>query len=149
MNPYRNYFENQIQTASPEQVLIMMYDGAIRFLRQARQAVEQGDRVGRLEKTGRAVAIITELGNSLDFEKGGEIAENLDGLYWYMIRELTRSNTSGDSGPINVSENILVELRDAWTQAIEKNRGETDAGIQAEADTELEDVPRKLMNAVI
>ncbi|MGM0454180.1 MAG: flagellar export chaperone FliS [Thermodesulfobacteriota bacterium] len=132
MNPYQNYFKNQVQTASPERVLVMLYDGAIRFLRQARQALEQGDRVGKLEKVSRAVAILTELSNTLDFEKGGEIAENLDGLYGYMIRELTRANSGDDFDPLKVSEDILVDLRDGWIQAIEKNRAEAGANEQSE-----------------
>ena len=146
-NPYQNYFANQVQTASPEQVLIMLYDGAIRFLREARAAIEDGDRVGMLQKKSRVVAILTELSNTLDFEKGGEIAENLDGLYWYMIRELTKANTDDGSEAINVSENILLELRDGWVQAIEKNRPETEE--RASADAETPAPPKKRLNAAI
>jgi len=146
-NPYQNYFANQVQTASPEQVLIMLYDGAIRFLREARASIEAGDRVGMLQKKSRVVAILTELSNTLDFEKGGEIAENLDGLYWYMIRELTKSNTDDGSEAINVSENILLELRDGWAQAIDKNRPETEAQTSAEAETP--ELPKNRLNAAI
>ncbi len=128
-NPYRSYFENQVRTASPEKIMIMLYDGAIRFLRQARQALGQGDRAGKLKKVSRAVAIITELSNTLDHEKGGEVVENLDGLYWFMIRELTRGNVSGDQKPIDVCENILLELREGWVQAIENQQG---AGVEQE-----------------
>ena len=130
MNPYQNYFANQVQTASPEQLLLMLYDGALRFLRQARQNLDEGDRIGTLEKKSRAVAILTELSNTLDFEQGGEIAENLDGLYWYMIRELTQANTKDASEPLQVAENILEELRDGWVQAIEANRPEAEDGEQ-------------------
>ena len=130
MNPYQNYFANQVQTASPEQILIMLYDGAIRFLRQARQAMDDEDRIGMLEKKSRAVAIITELANSLDFETGGEVAENLDGLYWYMSRELMRANGQEGAEALEASENILEELRDGWVQAIEANRPEAEEGSQ-------------------
>ena len=161
MNPYQNYFENQVKTASPEQILIMLYDGAIRFLREARAAMESGDRIGRLEKKSRAVAILTELSSTLDFEKGGEIAENLDGLYWYMIRELTRPNNGDDPEPMKVSEDILMDLRDGWVQAIEKKRAggeeavadpsslearQGDAGGEA---AESAEIPRKRLNAAI
>lgn len=149
-NPYRNYFENQVRTASPERIMIMLYDGAIRFLRQARQALEQGDRVEKLKKVSRAVAIITELANTLDFEKGGEVAENLDGLYWFMIRELTRGNTRNDGNPIDVSENILLELREGWVQAVEKKQGgaEHDESGKAEGEGDSEATPRS-MNAAV
>ncbi len=162
MNPYQNYFANQVQTASPEQVLIMLYDGAVRFLREARTAIENGDRVGMLQKKSRVVAILTELSNTLDFEKGGEIAENLDGLYWYMIRELTSANTGDGSEALTVSEDILLDLRDGWVQAIEKNRaggeeaaaehsssyaGQGDAGGGEAAESA--EMPRKRVNAAI
>lgn len=126
MNPYQNvYFQNQVQTASPEQLLVMLYDGAIRFLRQAREAMENGERILKMEKISRTISILTELSNTLDFEKGGEIAENLDGLYWFMIRDLTRANTQNDPEPLNVAEGILSDLRDGWVQAIEKIRAES------------------------
>jgi len=132
MNPYQNYFQNQIQTASREQILVMLYDGALRFLRQAREAMEERKRVVKLEKIGRVVSILSELSNTLNHEHGGEIAENLDGLYWYMIRELTRSNAQDDPKPLNVAEIILTDLRDGWAQAIEKmkseQKNEDDAG---------------------
>lgn len=146
MNPYQNYFANQVRTASPEKIMIMLYDGAIRFLRQARQAMEEGDRVGRLKKISRVVAILTELSNTLDFEKGGEIAENLDGLYWYMIRELTSVNIRETVEPMDSAENILLELREAWVQAIAENKPETGAGAESGP---REEAPRKSMQASI
>lgn len=150
MNPYQNYFATQIKTASAEQILVMLYDGAIRFIRQARQALKDGQRVARLEKISRAVAILTELSSTLDFEKGGEIAENLDGLYWYMVRELTRPNAEDEYKAMDVSENILMELRGAWAEAIEKNRPKEDESAGAAyGDGSGAEAPRKAMNAAI
>jgi flagellar protein FliS len=148
-NPYQNYFANQIQTASAEQVLVMLYDGAIRFIRQAGQALEEGDRVLKLKKISRAVAIITELSNSLDFEKGGEIAENLDGLYWYMVRELTNPNAEDEFKAMEVSENILLELRGAWAEAIEKARPKEESADAAYGSQSADEAPRKRMNAAV
>jgi flagellar protein FliS len=149
-NPYQNYFANQIQTASAEQVLVMLYDGAIRFIRQAGQALEEGDRVLKLKKISRAVAIITELSNSLDFEKGGEIAENLDGLYAYMVRELTNPNAEDEFKAMEVSENILLELREAWAEAIEKARPkEEESAGAAYGSQSADEAPRKRMNAAV
>lgn len=148
-NPYQNYFANQIQTASAEQVLVMLYDGAIRFIRQARQALEEGDRVSKLKKISRAVAIITELSNSLDFEKGGEIAENLDGLYWYMVRELTNPNAEDEFKAMEVAENILVELRGAWAEAIEKERPKEESADPPYGSQSADEAPRKRMNAAV
>jgi flagellar protein FliS len=149
MNPYENYFATQIKTATPEQILVMLYDGAIRFIRQARQALEDGQRVTKLEKISRAVAILTELSGTLDFEKGGEIAENLDGLYWYIIRELTRPNKEDEFKAMDVAENILIELREAWAEAIEQTRSK-EGGTEGTAGYGDNKEPlRKAMNAAV
>jgi flagellar secretion chaperone FliS len=125
MNSYQNiYFQNQVRTANREQILIMLYDGAILFLRQAREAMENSKKFVKIEKTGKVVNILTELSNTLDIENGGELATQLDSIYWYMIKELIRSNTQDDPEPLNVVERILVDLREGWVGAIEKNRPE-------------------------
>lgn len=144
MNSYPNvYFQNQVGTASREQLLIMLYDGAILFLRQARQAMENGERIVKIEKTGKVVNILTELSNTLDFENGGEIAEQLDSVYWYMMRELIRSNTQDDPEPLTVAERILEDLRDGWARAIEQNKPapKTGAGYEAGDEEAVETRP--------
>jgi flagellar protein FliS len=120
MNSYQNvYFQNQVKTANREQILIMLYDGTILFLRQAREAGENAKQIIKREKVGKVINILTELSNTLDFENGGNIAIQLDSIYWYLIRELIRSNTQDDPEPLNVAD-----LRDGWIGAIEKNRPE-------------------------
>jgi flagellar secretion chaperone FliS len=128
MNTYQNiYFQNQVRSANREQILIMLYDGAILFLRQAREAIENSKKFIKIEKTGKVVNILTELSNTLDFENGGDMAVQLDSVYWYMIKELIRSNTQDDPEPLNVVERILMNLRDGWIGAIEKNKPEPKA----------------------
>ncbi len=125
MNAYMNqYQQNQIDTASPEQILIMLYDGAIRFTRQALQAMESGDGKTKMEKISRAMAIVTEFSNTLDRELGGEMADNLDALYHFMIRELTSANLQNDAEKLMVVEGLLSDLRETWMQAIEIVRKE-------------------------
>ena len=128
MNAYVNqYKSNQIQTASPEQILIMLYDGAIRFTRQAMQAMDTGDKTVQSEKISRTMAIICEFANTLDHEIGGEIAADLDALYSFMNRELSRANLKADRKALEVVEELLVGLRETWVEAakvalMEKNR---------------------------
>lgn len=123
MNTYMNqYQKTQISTASSEQILIMLYDGAIRFVHQADEAMASGQKLQKLESISKAMAIITELANTLDHEVGGEIAENLDALYSYMTRELTRANLKNDRELLKVVETLLSDLRETWMQAIEINR---------------------------
>ncbi len=127
MNAYINHYQqNQVQTASPEQILIQLYEGAIRFLKQAKQALEDGERITKLEKVSRGMAIITELSNTLDFETGGEIAENLDALYAFMTRELTRSNTENDPQALQTVIDLLSDLHEGWVQAVEIAKSERD-----------------------
>lgn len=113
-----SYLQNQIATASPEQLLLMFYDGAIRFTVQAAAAIDKGDIERRNYAVNRAVAIISELAATLDHKIGGRIAADLDALYNYMIRELNRGNTANDSGPLAVVEDLLSGLRETWVEAI-------------------------------
>ncbi len=117
MNPYMHqYRQNQVQTASREQILIMLYDGAIRFVGQARQT-ETSD--GRREPISRAMAIIIELSDTLDRKIGGEMAENLDALYNFMIHSLTQANLKKEVEPLEIVEKLLKDLRATWSEAIE------------------------------
>ncbi len=125
MNAYMNqYQQNQIDTASREQILIMLYDGAIRFTRQALVAMEAGDHKTKREKISRAMAIVAEFSNTLDRELGGEMADNLDALYHFMIRELTAANLQNDAAKLTVVDGLLSDLRETWMQAIEIARQE-------------------------
>lgn len=128
MNAYMNQYQsNQVQTASREQILLMLYDGAIRFVRQSREAIEAGDNAAKLLYADKAIAIITEFRNTLDHSVGGEIAANLDALYEFMIREIVRAKVSSTVAPLDPVLRILRELRETWEQAIELARRESTA----------------------
>ncbi len=149
MNPYVNHYQqNQVQTASSEQILLMLYEGAIRFTKQARMAMEEGDRITKLEKVSRAMAIITELSNTLDFETGGEIAENLDGLYAFMTRELTRSNIENNPEPLQTVIDLLSELHEGWVQAVDIAKGEA-SGSDLEQDSPAPNQERRAMSVAL
>jgi flagellar secretion chaperone FliS len=123
MNAYMNQYQsNSVLTASREQLLIMLYDGAIRFVRQARLAIEENRRADKVAAIGKAVAIITEFSNTLDFEIGGEIALDLCQLYDFMIRELVAVNAKDEVERLDPVEKILLDLRGAFAEAIEINR---------------------------
>lgn len=118
MNPYVNQYQsNQILNAPPERILIMLYDGAIRFCRQAMQAMDNEDNKEKAEKISRAMAIICEFSNTLDHEVGGQIAADLDALYTYMTRELTRANLKNDRKALETVEDLLTGLRETWVEA--------------------------------
>ncbi|MFH0781248.1 MAG: flagellar export chaperone FliS [Pseudomonadota bacterium] len=124
MNAYNQYHENQILSASPEQILLLLYDGAIRFTRQAIHGLEEGNLTLFHHGIKSSMAIITEFSNSLDHAIGGEIAENLDALYNFMIRELTLANLHQDIDKLHVVDKLLVDLRATWGEAAEINKAQ-------------------------
>jgi len=127
MNAYMNqYQQNHISTATPEQILIMLYDGAIRFTRQAIMAGENGNQVQKLERISKTLAIITEFSNTLNHEIGGQIAADLDGLYQFMIRELNAARKDESGEKLKTVEGLLVDLRQTWGEAIDINRQQQD-----------------------
>jgi flagellar protein FliS len=114
-NAYRT---NAIETASPEQLTLMCYDGALRFLRRAGMALEDGDRATASSATGRAQAIINELNITLDMDAGGEIASNLRSLYLFLNRHLAEGIADGTPKNLTEAMAIITDLRDSWAQAM-------------------------------
>ena len=110
------YREMEIRTASPEMLVVKMYEGAIR---QVRLAIDH-HRAGRVGERGaalsRALAILAELRQALDFERGGEIARNLDQLYRFLSERLLEANLRGDEEPLVWSVGILDSLHGAWAE---------------------------------
>lgn len=124
MNGYNQYQQNQIATASPEQILLMLYDGAIRFIRRAITAHEEGDNVKKLEGISKCMAIVAEFSNSLNHDIGGDIAADLDALYQFMIRELNIARNESTGKHLKTVETLLLDLRDTWGKAVDINRTE-------------------------
>lgn len=122
------YQQNQIYTATPEQILLMLYDGAIRFTRQAMMAEENGKQVQKLERISKVMAIIVEFSNTLNHDVGGQIAADLDGLYQFMIRELNAARKDETGEKLKNVERLLVDLRQTWGQAVEINREQQNGG---------------------
>lgn len=93
----RSYQQAQFQTVDRGQLLLMMFDGGDRFLSQAEQQLTTGDVPGFLNALGRAQAVIAELLSTLDHQKGGEIARNLERLYRFMLDHLLEANLNKSS----------------------------------------------------
>ncbi len=133
MNGYTNqYLANQIASASPEQLLLMFYDGAIRFTTLAMKAIEENDIPKRSYYINKASAIVTELDATLDRDRDPQLAENLDALYSYMLREYMSANRDNDVEPLKVIVTMLKELRETWAQAAAIYRQEQ-AGVAGQA----------------
>lgn len=108
--------ESAVMSASPHQLIEMLFDGANSALVRARLFLEQGDVVAKGEALSKAINIIDNgLKAGLDQEKGGEIATNLSELYDYMIRRLLQANLRNDAQAIEEVERLLSNIAEAWT----------------------------------
>jgi len=112
------YRVNAVETASPEQLTLMCYDGALRFMRRAATALEASDLSAANNATGRAQAIINELNVTLDMERGGEIARNLRDLYLFVNRHMSSGLAGTDATLIRESIGLVRELREAWAESM-------------------------------
>ena len=110
-------------TASPKHLVLMLFDGATRFLRQARRALDRGDVARFGEAVCRAQAIVAELSNVLDREAGGEVAANLDHLYDFMLRHLAQSIAAKSSRHLDQVLGPLTTLRAGFQAAVEARHG--------------------------
>lgn len=116
VNPYSRYKENQVVTNSPEKLLILLYNGAIKCLKLSRAGLEENN-LGKVNNNLlKAQSIISELMISLDFSQE-QIAQPLYSLYRYMEEQLIQANLHKDLDMIMDVEVMLVELRDTWESA--------------------------------
>ncbi|MBN1256821.1 MAG: flagellar export chaperone FliS [Planctomycetes bacterium] len=119
-NPQNQYLKTQVLTASPQQLVLMLFDGAIRFIETARKAWQTKDIETAHKSLIRAQEIILELTYSLNREKGAEIAENMSRLYGFCYRQLVEANIQHSEELLDPVQNILRELRATWAEAIVK-----------------------------
>jgi flagellar protein FliS len=134
----RAYLLTKVLTAGRREVILYLYEGALGSLARAIEARRADDRATAGREIDRVIAILIELSGSLDYDKNGELALRLDGIYNYMIEALTASN-NGDEEPLQACEGVLTILCDAWRQALASE----DNGAERERDS----VPQVQMTA--
>ncbi|NLA27172.1 MAG: flagellar export chaperone FliS [Firmicutes bacterium] len=115
-NPYRQYLNNQVFTSSPAELIVMLFDGALRFVRKAGSALERQEYDEAHFYLDRTQQIITELSASLDFNRG-ELPKNLFSLYEYMHHQLLKTDIGRNSDSLNEVEGMLLSLRKSWAEA--------------------------------
>jgi flagellar protein FliS len=119
-NPLNAYRETSIKTASSSKLVLMLYDEALKQMDLAASLLEEKSK--QYDAVNRAIIkshdLITELMVSLDFEKGGEIAENLFSLYMFFNQQLMNANVNKDPQPIKSVHKMVSELREAWGEII-------------------------------
>src|SRR5687768_5010641 len=116
----QNYLRTKVLTATPEQLQMMLYDGAIRFCEAARAAILEKNWEGSYNNISRAQKIILEMNCSLKHEVDPDLCGKLAGLYTYAYRNLVDANINHETGPLDEALRILRYQRDTWAMLMDK-----------------------------
>jgi flagellar protein FliS len=119
---HQQYLATQVNTADRLQLVVMLYEGAIGFLQQAKACLAAKDASGKGRYLGKALDIIAELSASLNFAEGGEVAANLFRLYSFLTRHLTQANLTGDARAVDEVIEMLASLKECWESICQKAR---------------------------
>ena len=114
MNGISAYKANSVETQSRGRIIVLLYEGAIKFLKHAITEIEAGNWAGKGEYINKALAIINELNACLDMDAGGEVAMNLRRLYVFLNGHLSQANIQRDQQRIREAIGILEELHEGW-----------------------------------
>lgn len=128
---YAQYRKITTETASPGELLLQLYQAAIKNVGQAAEAMTHGDVVKAHKLIMRAQDILMELQRTLDHQRGGEIAARLDGLYTYMRGRILTANIDKDRAPLDEVCGLLRQLLAAWQQAVRDTARQTAAPTMA------------------
>ncbi|MBN1422649.1 MAG: flagellar export chaperone FliS [Planctomycetes bacterium] len=123
-DPRREYLKVRVETASREDLLLLLLDGLVRFVDGAREAMAAGDRERKHALLSRAQAIVLELACTLETGIGEPLLSNLRGLYFFAHRRLVAANNRDDEGALEEARQIIDHVKETWRSAIEKCRRE-------------------------
>lgn len=130
----KQYKQTAVGTASKPQILLMLYEAAIRNVKKASECIDSNDLPGKGASLTKVHDIVNELLNTLDFEVGGDIARNLERLYNFMLEQLVQANIKNSKKELQVVQQLLETLLSGWREAVakfakenakESSRGET------------------------
>jgi len=117
--------ETKVFSASPEQLITLLFDGAQAAIAKARLYMENGNTEGRGMAISKAIDIVDSgLKASIDMEAGGELATNLTATYELIIRNLLLANLNADLAKLNLADRLLTEIGDAWRTSVDPSRSE-------------------------
>ena len=121
-NRFNTYQEIAVQTSSPAKLVVMLYEGAIRFLRQSITAIESKDLDRKRQSVDRAVAVVQHLQGTLDMDKGREVAAELDRLYSYVTSRIMDGSGKLEVAPLEEAIKLLTVLLSGWEQLAKKEQ---------------------------
>ena len=127
-NAFNAYKQNSVNTASPGELTLMLYNGCIKFIGQAKKSIENNNIEQRNYYIQRSQAIISELISTLKMD--ADISKQMASLYEYMNRRLSEANMKNDIEILNEVEGLVTEFRDTWKEVIKITRQQQFAGVQ-------------------
>ncbi len=133
---HKMYNKTQVATSNPGTLLLMLYGGAIQFLKKAREAINAKDLEASNNNIIRAEAIIVELMTSLNMEVGGEISRNLYSIYDYLYHTLVEANTQKDGQKVDGVIRMLESMKRTWEEVIKKE-SQNDSNVTKEKASSL------------
>ena len=122
------YEETSVRTSSPEQLVVMLYEGAIRYLRQAVNQIQEKDLQGKRQSVDRALAIVQHLQGTLDMRRGGEISVELDKIYSYITSRILAGSTELKTAPLEEAAKLLGTLLTSWEEVARQKNQQSKSG---------------------
>ncbi|MDF2037633.1 flagellar export chaperone FliS [Cytobacillus oceanisediminis] len=119
-NPYQSYQENSVNTASPGELTLMLYNGCLKFIHQAKKAIMDNNIEAKNTNIQKAQNIIQELMVTLNMDVA--VSQNMMSLYDYMNRRLMEANIKNETAILDEVEGLVSEFRDTWKEVIQVNR---------------------------
>ena len=113
---YNSYQQNSVAVESPAKLVEMLYEGILRFASMAKRCIDSEDIEKKIYYINRTTDIFVELLNSLDYEKGGQVAHYLTGLYTHQIKLLTQANMENSKEKIDIVIKVAKGLLEAWKE---------------------------------
>ncbi|AKL86520.1 flagella export chaperone FliS [Bacillus atrophaeus] len=119
-NPYAAYQQNSVNTATPGELTLMLYNGCLKFIKLACQAIDHDDMERKNENLIKAQNIIQEL--NLTLNRNVELSDSMSAMYDYIYRRLIDANIKNDKSVLTEVEGYVTDFRDAWKQALQMER---------------------------
>ncbi len=121
-NPFKAYQKTQVTTARKEKILLMLYEGCIRYMKLARQKMAENKVAEKGKFISKSIDIISELMNTLDHKSGGQLSTDLESLYMFMIDRLIEANVHNKAEDLDIVIDLMSNLYVAWEDVISNPR---------------------------
>jgi len=121
---HNEYRLNEVATSSQGKLIIMMYEGALKFVTLAIEGVDTNDLAKKGTYINKAHDIVNELSCALDMKKGGDVAHKLESLYQFILHQLTLANIKSDRKALESIVNVLTPLMEAWKELLTKSNND-------------------------